>query len=303
MKIATMAIGGIGGYLAVRFATAGHQVAIIARGAHLKAIRANGLKLKGFDGDHVITPWITTDTPEEVGPVDAIIFGVKGDALHSAGRACALMLGPETIIILFLNGVEASDTLAEILPEHNVGNGIAQVSTTISQQGVTKQIGEFNRFSFAERDSRPSARIDALRAATNDAGVVCTGDRRYRAEFILFSAGSGITSAARCTISDILNNEHLTALYRSAVREAIALAYAKQIAIPDTVEEDVWKMVQAFPPTMRASTAIDLENGRSMEIDWITGAVVRLSEEAGLEAPVNKTLYALLSLYTDGNKT
>ena len=83
MKIAT---GGIGGFLAVRLANAGHDVATIARGAHLDAIRANGLTLEAFDGTSIIRPWIATDDTGEVGPVDAIIFGVKGDGLEAAAE-------------------------------------------------------------------------------------------------------------------------------------------------------------------------------------------------------------------------
>lgn len=304
MKIATMATGGIGGYLAVKLAKAGHDVACIARGPHLEAIRENGLKLEGYDGDHVVTPWIATDNPADVGPVDAIIFGVKGDATRTAGEACKPMLGDDTIVVPFLNGVEASDVLTEVLPEKNVGNGIAMVSTTISAPGVITQKGEFNQFIFAERDSRPSARVTALQEAINEAGssAPATDDvvRDLWFKFILFSAGSGITAAARCTIGDILGNAHLTTLYKSAFREAIAVARARNVNVPETIEDDVWKTAQSFPPTMRASTAIDLEKGLPLEIDWITGAVVRLSDQLGIDAPISRTLYALLSPYKNG---
>ncbi|NNF77594.1 MAG: 2-dehydropantoate 2-reductase [Rhizobiales bacterium] len=304
MKIATMATGGIGGYLAVRLANTGHQVATIARGAHLDAIRQNGLSLDGFDGQHTINPWIATDDPTEVGEVDAIIFGVKGDALETAARACVPMLGPSTIVVPFLNGVEASDMLANILPEENVGNGVAQVSTTIAAPGVIKQTGEFNRFILAERDSQPSARLDALRDAINEAGSSspATDDivRDLWSKFVLFSAVSGVTAAARCTISDIVGNDHLAALFQAILAETAALGRARGVALPDSIEADIWSAAQNLPPKMRASTAIDLEHGRPLEIDWISGAVDRLSTAAGLDAPVNRALYALLSPYRNG---
>ena len=304
MKIATMATGGIGGYLAVRLIKAGHDVATIARGPHPEAIRARGLKLEGYDGEHVVTPWMATDDPAEVGPVDAIIFGVKGDATRTAGEACRPMLGDDTIVVPFLNGVEASDILAEILPEANVGNGVAQVSTTISQPGVIKQTGEFNRFIFAERDSRPSSRVSELQKAINEAGSSApeTDDivRDLWAKFVLFSAVSGITAAARCTMTDIRGNEHLSALFQAVNAETAALGRARGVALPDTIEADIWKAAQHLPENMKASTAIDLDNGRPLEIDWISGAVARLSDEAGLAAPVNQTIYALLSPYKHG---
>ncbi len=304
MKIATMATGGIGGFLAVRLGKAGHQVATIARGAHLEAIRENGLVVEASDGSHSIRPWIATSHPKEVGEVDAIIFGVKGDGLEAAARSCVPMVGANTIVIPFLNGVEASDRLADILPAENVGNGVAHISTTITAPGVIKQTGEFNRFIFAERDSRPSVRIDALRKAINAAGssAPATDDieRDLWSKFVLFSAMSGVTAAARCTIGDIVDNDHLSALFKAIVSETATLGRARGVALPDTIEADIWSAVKGMPPTMRASTAIDLEKGRPLEIAWISGAVDRLSEAAGLRAPVNRTIYALLTPYQHG---
>lgn len=304
MKIATMATGGIGGYLAVCLSKVGHQVATIARGAHLEAIQKAGLALEGFDGNHCIKPWIATSNPEDVGEVDAIIFGVKGDALDMAAKSCAPMIGEHTIVIPFLNGVEASDRLTKFLPKENVGNGVAQISTTISRPGVIKQTGEFNRFIFAERDSQPSARIDALRNAINEAGSSAPPtddiDRDVWSKFVLFSAVSGVTAAARCTMSDIFENNHLSELFQAIVSETAILGRAQGVALPSTIEADIWTVANGLPPTMRASTAIDLEHGRPLEIEWISGAVNRLSQEAKLQAPVNKTVYALLSLYIHG---
>jgi 2-dehydropantoate 2-reductase len=306
MKVTTVATGGIGGYLAVRLTEAGHQVATIARGAHLEAIRQNGLTLEGFDGTITVSPWIATDDAGEVGEVDAIIFGVKGDALEAAAETCRPMLRPQTLVVPFLNGVEAADRLLELLPAGNVGNGLARISTTISAPGVITQTGGFNQFVFAERDSRPSARVDALRLAINEAGSSApeTDDieRDLWAKFLLFSAVSGVTAAARCTISDITGNEHLTALFKDIVAETAALARARNVALPDNIEAAIWSTAEGLPPTMRASTAIDLEHGRPLEIEWISGAVNRLSRQAGLEAPANKAVYALLSPYRHGSK-
>ncbi len=142
MRIATMATGGIGGFLAVKLGNSGHQLATIARGAHLAAITRNGLTLQAAAGTETMRPWIATDDPSSVGEVDAIIFGVKGDALEDAARACRPMLGPDTVVVPFLNGVEASDRLVGILPERNVANGVARVSTTIAEPGVISQTGD-----------------------------------------------------------------------------------------------------------------------------------------------------------------
>jgi len=305
MKIATMATGGIGGFLAVRLAQSGHEVATIARGDHLAAIKANGLTLEAFDGTVTAAPWKATDDPAEVGAVDAIIFGIKGNDLESAAEACRPMLGPETVVVPFLNGVEAADRLAAILPPENIGNGVAYISTTITAPGVIKQTGEFSTFVFAERDSSTSPRIQALRDAINEAGSnappIQDIDRELWKKFVLFAAVSGITSAARCTMGDIVANEALGEVFRAAVAETVALAQARGVDLPETIADDTWATVLQMPPMMRASTAIDLEKGRPLEIDWLSGAVDRLSKAAGLDAPVNRMLCALLSPHRDGH--
>lgn len=298
MKIATLATGGIGGFLAVKLGLCGHQVATIARGAHLDAIMNSGLTLETPSGSDTVRPWIATDDTSQVGEVDAIIFGVKGDDLDAAAEACKPMLGANTVIVPFLNGVEASDRLIKFLPQANVANGMAQVSTTISSPGVISQTGDFNQFVFAERDSKPSDRIAALRKSLTDAGVMApeTDDieRDLWTKFVLFSAVSGVTAAARCTIAHITGIPELADVFRQVMRETAALGRASGVALPDDIEEKTWARVQTLPPNMRASTAVDLERGRPLEIEWISGAAARLSERVGLDATMNKALYALL---------
>lgn len=304
MRIATMATGGIGGYLAVRLTQAGHEVAAIARGAHLTAIREHGLKLITPQGEAVCRPWMATEDTSEVGPVDAILFGVKGAALETAAEACRPMLGPDTVVVPFLNGVEAADRLCAVLPEQHVANGVAQVSTTISAPGQITQVGDFQSFIFAERDSRPSARIDALRAAikASGAGAPETDDitRDLWRKFVLFSAMSGVTAAGRCTIGDVRENPPLLQLYREVLRETAAVGRALGVALPDDLEEAIIERVMTFPQGTRASTAIDVEKGAPLEIDWISGAAVRLGARAGVPTPLNAALYAVLLPHRDG---
>ena len=304
MRVATMATGGIGGFLAVKLAISGHQVATIARGDHLTAIVENGLALDNTSGLELAHPWIATDDPSAVGEVDAIIFGVKGDALEAAARACLPMLGPDTVVVPFLNGVEASDRLLAILPKRNVANGMAQISTTIASPGVIKKTGDFNVFTFAERDSKPSERIDALRQAIIEAGssAPATDDieRDVWRKFVLFSAVSGVTAAGRCTMGDIVSTPALSELFRRVVSETTAIGRGLGVSLKPDTESRTWAAASALPKNMRASTAIDLENGRPLEIEWISGAAVRLAKKAGIEAPTNEALYALLLPHKNG---
>ena len=105
---------------------------------------------------------------------------------------------------------------------------------------------------------------------------------------------SGVTAAARCTIGDIAGIPVLGALFRQVITETATIGRALGVALEDGIEASIWERVQALPGAMRASTAIDLENGRPLEIDWISGAAARLSEKAEVDAPMNRAIYALL---------
>ena len=306
MKIATLGTGGIGGFLAVKLILGGFQVVTIARGQHLKAIKENGLVLNGPSEHLVASPWFATEETKEVGKVDAIILGVKGNNLDEAALACLPMIGENTLVVPFLNGVEARERLIKIIPAKHVAKGVAQVSTTISKPGTIKQTGEINKFIFAEYDNNPSDRIKTLQKAIQSSGSNAPEtndiDRELWNKFIFFSALSGVTAAARCTIKEITQIEPLSKLYKGVLAETASIARARKIPIAPTIEEDTWSILQNLPKDIRASTAIDLENKKPLEIDWISGAVKRLAKEAGVSAPINAVLYALLLPYRDGNK-
>jgi 2-dehydropantoate 2-reductase len=298
MKFATVATGGIGGYLAVRLTQAGEEVAALARGAHLDAIRSRGLTLVSADGTTTSRPFLATDDPAQIGPVDAVIFAVKAGDVERAAHSCLPLLGPETVVIPFLNGVETVERLAAVLPLQNIANGTAKISVTIEAPGIIRQVGSFAIFSFAERDSSQSPRIRAVRSAFERAGleapVVEDIDVELWQKFCLFAPMSGVTAAARCTLGEIRRDPQLQRVFQDAIAETAVLGRALGVALPDDLESRIWHAVSGLPDNMRASTAIDLEAGRALEVDWISGAVARLADAAGLNAPVNRTLNAVL---------
>ena len=304
MKIATMATGGIGGYLAVKLSDAGFKVATIARGAHLAAIKENGLILDGPNGYEKANPWLATKNPSDIGEVDVIIFGVKCGTLEAAAEACKPMHKKETIVVPFLNGVETVDRLCKILPKENIANGVARVSTTIKAPGIIKQTGDFRTFIFAECDNRQSNRITAFQKAITKAGafapVTSDIDKEMWSKFIVFSAISGATAAGRCTLGQVIKSTSLSKVFQKIISETTATARAYGINLSSSIEQDIWALVNELPPDVRASTAVDLEKGLPLEVDWISGAVTRLAKAKGLEAPTNETIHGLLSPYKDG---
>lgn len=304
MKLAMIGTGGIGGYLAVRLTESGHDVAAIARGPHLDAIKSEGLRLLAPSGESRVRPWMATDDPRDVGAVDYIIFAVKGPSLDTAARVCRPLIGSDTAVVPFLNGVEAADRLASVLEPESVAQGVAYISTTVSGPGIISQTGDFARFIFGERDNRSSHRLQRLRMAFREAGIDApkTDDvtRELWNKFIFFSALSGVTAAARCNLGDVIASPQLASVFQQVMHETANLARARGVTIAGSAEAESWEAAQKYPTDLRSSTAVDLEQGRPLETEWITGAVTRLSRSAGIEAPVNSILYALLSPHLQG---
>ncbi|MDD9878999.1 MAG: 2-dehydropantoate 2-reductase, partial [Magnetovibrio sp.] len=225
MRIAIMATGGVGGVFGAKLAAAGEDVHFIARGAHLEAIRQAGLRIETDDGPVVVADAQATDDPEAIGPVDVVVFAVKLWDTESAADMCRPLLGPETVVIPFQNGVTATETIAGILGEAHTGGGVSRVSSYIEAPGVIRQVGAFASLSFAEADGGRSPRMEAFLAACENAGIDANipSDitRAVWQKFIFLVALSGLTTAARSPVKLVFEGpEGLSALENSMAETA-----------------------------------------------------------------------------------
>lgn len=304
MRIATVATGAVNGFLAAKLAAAGAEVACLARGAHLAAIRAGGLRLESEGGEIVARPALATDDPAEIGPVDAVFFAVKAQDLDRVAPLCRPLIGPGTAVIPFLNGVEATPRLAAHLGAGAVLAGLCQISVFVTAPGVIRQTGAFARFRFAEADGSASPRAEAvaalLRGAGVEAGVPEDVVRELWLKFMFLASFAGVTAAARCDAAAIAARPELGALLGEAVAEIGRLARAEGVAVSEADEARTAEFVAGLPGPMRASMANDLAAGRALEVDWLSGAVARMSAARGLAAPVHATLAAVLAPFREG---
>lgn len=307
MRIAIMAAGGVGGFLAAHLLRHGAgEVALIARGAHLQALRADGLTLTSDSGEFTVPVTTVTDDPATIGPVDAVVFAVKLADTEAAAEACRPLLGPETAVVPFQNGVESRERIRAVLGSAHACAGCCYVSVAIDRPGAIRQAGQFGRFLFAEADGAQSPRLEALRAALVGAGVEAPVpddiDVELWTKFSFLVGLSGLTAAGRTTIGAVRDDPHQAAVYRRAIEEAVAVARARGVALPDDVVDKHLTFTASLPPGMRASQAIDLERGNPLEVDWLAGAVARLGAEAGVDTPVNATLHAVLKPFAGGSR-
>ncbi|MFN3657404.1 MAG: ketopantoate reductase family protein [Pseudolabrys sp.] len=305
MRIAVMAAGAVGGYFGARLAAAGHDVFFIARGAHLEAIRENGLRIESVHGDlHLPKPNVTDD-PRNVGPVDIVLFAVKLWDTEQAAEQAKPLVGPDTRLITFQNGVESVERIGRVIgADHTIG-GAAYIATTIASPGVIRHTSGFAIMRFGRADKKPDDKLSAFvaagKAAKLDIDLSADIDRELWQKFIFLTAMAGSTAALRAPIGPIVADPELRAFFRALMEEAYAVGKAKGVALdPGYVEERMSFVTGKVEPGMKASMAHDLERGNRLELDWLAGKVRALGRELGIPTPASDTVYTVLKLHRMG---
>jgi 2-dehydropantoate 2-reductase len=304
MKIAVVGAGGVGGYFGGRLAQHGEDVTFIARGAHLQGMRERGLRVTSHYGDFTIDPVQATDNPAEVGPVDIVMIAVKMWDVEAAAQQIGPLLGDDTGVISFQNGVDAEEMLAAHLGRKHVVGGVAYVFATITDPGCIAQNGAVARLVVGELDGRPSARTSAFTDASRAAGIDITLsddiEKDLWTKFAWICGVSGMTTLTRSSMGPIREDPDTRELFVACIREVEAVGRTKGVRLdPDVVERHV-AAADNLPTSARSSMAADLERGNRLEVHWLNGTVARLGKELGVETPVNRFVYAALKLHAEG---
>lgn len=303
MRIAIVGSGGVGGYFGGRLAASGADVTFLARGAHLEAMRARGLRIESPKG-HVHLPRVNVESdPAVIGPADVVFFAVKLYDTEGALARLPPLIGPDTVVIGFQNGVETVGMLTRAVgPSHTAG-GVSYVSAVIAEPGVIRHTA-MDHLIFGEPDGSRSPRLDALLAACGPAGFQATLSTDITVDiwtkFVRIAVFSGMTAVTRSPIGVIRDDPELFAMLKAAAKEAMSVARAKGIAVPASTVEDVAAAYSVLPPQAKASMLEDLERGRRLELPWLSGAVVRIGREVGVETPTHSFINAVLKPLVNG---
>jgi 2-dehydropantoate 2-reductase len=304
MRIAIMGTGGVGGYLGVRLAASGQDVAFIARGAHLAAMRDGGLALESALGDAHLLPVQASDEPADVGPADVVLLTVKLYDLEDAARAARPLLGPETMVVTLQNGVEAPAIAAGILGEGHVAGGVAQIAAVIAVPGRIRHTGIEPRFIFGEMNGARTPRIEALAEALAAAGVGHEISPAIEVDLwrkmVFLATLSGLTALTRLPIGPLRATPATRGLLRDCLEEAAAVGRARGVTLPADAAEVALGFIDRLPESNRSSMLDDLERGRRLELPWLSGAIVRLGEQAGVATPTHRFIAAALAPHAGG---
>ncbi|MYE17182.1 MAG: 2-dehydropantoate 2-reductase [Gemmatimonadetes bacterium] len=298
MRIAIYGAGGVGGYYGGVLARAGYDVSLLARGAHLEAIRSSGLSVRSPGGDFVVRPAAATDDPAKIGPVDAVIVAVKSMHLAAVCGGIAPLLGADTLVVPMLNGVDAHEALLPAVGRSRMGKGLTRIISEVVAPGQIRHVGVEPYVALAEWDGSRTRRVDSLVAALRDAGVDAEVppdiDAAIWLKFLFVCSGGGVCGACRMPLGPVRTLPESRALLRRAMEEIAAVAAAHGVSLQDDAVAFAMNTVDTFPAEGTSSLQRDIAAGVPSELDAWTGAAVRLGATVGIATPVHSFIHAVL---------
>lgn len=301
MRIAVIGAGGVGGYFGAKLARAGNDVAFVARGVQLAALRARGLRIESAGGDIALAPVVATDDPSTLEPVDVVMLCVKLWDVEAAARQIRPLVAAGGVVIPFQNGIDAHEIVAGIVGSDHVLGGVAYISAAIAEPGVIRHVGSMARLRVGAFDGGPSdaARsfVDTAVAAGIEIELATDIRRALWEKFVFLTALSGVTSLARAPVGVIRSDPDLRAAFDASVREGIAAGGREGVALGDAFPAAALQVLDSLPAEMRTSMQVDLAAGHRLEAPWLCGRVASLARRHGFAAPVNATIYAALKPY------
>ena len=305
MRIVVVGAGGVGGYFGARLARAGQDVTLVARGAHLDAIRSRGLHVRSaVEGEYTV-PMTAVENVAELPPAEAVVLCVKSFDTEAAVEQIRAIVGPTTPVLSLQNGVDNEDKIdAALGPGHALG-GVAYVFAAIEAPGVIAHTFA-GHIVLGEMDGRATPRAERLRDAFAAAGIraaLSEGIRQALWEkYLAISAQAGMTAVTRCPIGVIRDTEETWRMYRMIVEELAALGRASGVRLPADTVETMMANAGKLAPHLYSSLHHDLVHGKRLELDALHGHAVRLGARLGVPIPTVFAVYAALKPIAEGKR-
>lgn len=304
-RIAVYGAGGVGGYFGARLARTGADVHFLARGAHLRALREHGLRVRSVTGDFQV-PARATDDPADIGPCDFVLFCVKTFDTDAAAARLGPLIGDGTAVVSLQNGVENGEKLARAVGEDHVMGGAAFIFAGIAEPGVIVHSGGPASITFGELDGRATPRARRLLARCEQAGFQAELSASIStvlwAKLAFICAQAGMTAAVRLPIGEIRTVDAAWAVFKRLVAEVCAVAEADGSPVPQAAQDRALALAQAIEPGSFSSLHDDLVAGRRMELEALHGFVVRRAAQHALAVPMSEAVYAILQPWAVRNQ-
>jgi 2-dehydropantoate 2-reductase len=305
MRIAVMGTGGVGGYFGARLAQAGHEVAFVARGRQLGALRTSGLRVESPLGDVHLRDVEVTGQPAELGSADLVLFTVKLWDTLEAAEAIKPLLRAETAVVSFQNGVAKDDILRHALGAEHIIGGVTYIAAAIAEPGVIRHSGTLQKLVFGEYDGSLSPRVRQFQDACADSGIDAEISDRIEQtiweKFVFLVGLSGTTSLARTSIGPIRSHPRSRAFLHDVMAEVVQVAVGQGVPLPDDYADERLAFTDTVPAGMTSSMQNDLEQGRRLEVAWLSGDVVERGARLGVPTPCNRAIFDILSVHSEGH--
>ena len=308
MKIAAMAAGAVGAYFGGRMQAAGHEVAYIARRAHLDALRKDGLKIESVHGDLHLPKVNATSDPNEVGVADIVLFAVKLWDTETAAELAKPLVGPNTRVITLQNGVDSYERVSAILGTDATCPGTAYIAAVLGGPGVMRHTSKFATMRVGRMDGKPDAKLAAFVDAAKAAHIRHPAAGRYEPRALaevhlpvvdggreLHDARADRQSAGRSRHARVLQEADagMPRRWPEIRRQGAGLV--------DRRPHDVLRQRPARHEGVDHRRS-DLEAGNRLELDWLTGKIVALGRELGVPTPGSDAVYAAVKLHRMGRQ-
>ncbi len=298
MRIAIMGSGGVGGYYGGLLTLVGHDVAFIARGAHLAAMQANGLRIHSVYGDFTLQSVQATDRPADIETVELVLMCVKTPDTTNAAQQILPLIGPDTVVLSLQNGVEAPDQIGAIVGMSHVVGGATWISSSIEAPGVIRQVSQFRRIVLGELDGRITPRVERIREVLSSTGATVELSRDIQkvmwTKFVFIAAISGIGALTRLELGKYRHVPETRAMLTALMREVEAVARAAGVALDPYVVEQSLAFIDKAAAHIKPSMQLDVEAGRRSELDSMIGVIGRRGRALGVPTPVADLVYAAL---------
>lgn len=297
MRFVVFGAGAVGGYYGALLRAAGHDVVFVARGATLAALRARGLRIERPEGPLVLPAVEATDRLAGVPPAEVVLVCVKSHDTRAAAEALRPVVGSGTVVVSLQNGVENETILAEVLGLPPLLVAFTQIGVAVREPGIVDYSGRGEIY-LGEPDGTASERALGFAVACETAGIPC----RVRTDILVglwqklaWNAGfNAVGTLADATVGAVVDDPALAALVVETMAEVDAVATALGIPVRRDRLPAVLRESREGLWDFATSMLQDRRRGSRLEVDGITGAVLRAAARAGVPAPTNRTLHALL---------
>jgi 2-dehydropantoate 2-reductase len=298
MRILIMGTGGVGGYYGGLLAQQGNDVTFIARGAHLYAIRHEGLKVHSVHGDFTVSASNATDEPINAGSMDLILFCVKAYSTDEAAQAIRPALGLHTTVLSLQNGVDAAERIGQVIGVEHVIGGATWLSSAVEAPGVIRQVSQFRRVVLGELDRSRSERIQSVHEVLKNTGITVEISENILkilwTKFLFISAASSLGSLTRLPMAEYRSIPETRALIAKLMQEIEALARTQNIALDQDVVQKSLEFMDGAAPHIKASMQLDVESGHRTELESMVGVIGRKGRALNVPTPVADFIYAAL---------